>query len=285
MSLFNLVNIICNYILMNKKSKKMIRKRYIRFEKARISLKKNRKKAYSKKLFKKRHKNRKNIRSRRLKRKRLNRKRSYRNSNMRGGGLPFGGTIKGLLGLTHNDEKSRENMIGNLCALNNVRPTTDTQISGILNQVCSLDQNVKNGKKDNSVVKGAMRLIGNMATLPLRTASGVVKNVTGFDASEAAYNAIKNSVTNEEKKTPQINIVHPQTQKQPLSGGQHMEINHTNKRPQIQTGIHARMQGGTQINHTVAPPIHDVSKLQTIQNKLSSGGSLTDEEIKIIGNL
>ena len=55
MSLFNLVNIICNYILMNKKSKKMIRKRYIRFERARISLKKNRKKTYSKKLFKKRH--------------------------------------------------------------------------------------------------------------------------------------------------------------------------------------------------------------------------------------
>ena len=102
------------------KSKKLMGKRYIRFERAKRSLKKNRKKAYSKKLRKQRHKNNnRHLRSKRYRRKGLNRRKSY--SNMSGGGLPFGGTIKG----------SRENMIGNLCALNNVRPTTDTQLSGI----------------------------------------------------------------------------------------------------------------------------------------------------------
>ena len=123
--------------------------------------------------------NRRNLRSKRYRRKRLNR-RTY---SMRGGGIPFGGTIKGMLGLTHNSEKSRENMIGNLCALNTVRPTTDSHLSGILNQVCNLDESVKKEKKDSGIVKGAMRLIGNMATLPLRTSSSVVRNVTGFDAS------------------------------------------------------------------------------------------------------
>ena len=208
------------------KSKKLMGKRYIRFERAKRSLKKNRKKAYSKKLRKQRHKNNnRHLRSKRYRRKGLNRRKSY--SNMSGGGLPFGGTIKGLLGLTHDNEKSRENMIGNLCALNNVRPTTDTQLSGILNQVCTLDESVKQGKKDNGVVKGAIRLIGNMATLPLRTASSVVKNVTGFDASEAAYNAIKNSVVKEEQSAQQINLQQPQI----LSGGQPLTINPKPQQP------------------------------------------------------
>ena len=216
---------------MNRKSKKLMRKRYIRFERAKRSFKKHKKKAYSRKLRKKRHRNNKrNLRSKTLRKRRLNLPNSR---SMLGGGLPFGGTIKGLLGLTHNDEKSRENMIGNLCALNNVRPTTDTQLSGLLNQVCSLDQSVKEGNKDNGVVKGAIRLIGNMATLPLRTASSVVKNVTGFDASNAAYNAIKNTVTKEEQAAPQISLQKPQT----LSGGHQMPINHNQQHPQIQTGV------------------------------------------------
>ena len=259
---------------MNRKSKKLMRKRYIRFEKAKSSLKKNKKKAYSRKLRKKRHRyNKRNLRSKTLRKRRLNRQ-NY--SNMKGGGLPFGGTIKGLLGLTHNDVNSRENMIGNLCALNNVRPTTDTQLSGILNQVCSLDKSVKEGNKDNGVVKGAIRLIGNMATLPLRTASSVVKNVTGFDASNAAYNAIKNTVAKEDKVTPKI-----------LSGGQPLSINHNPQQPQIQTGVNHtrhRMQGGTHISH-IAGPIHDMTKLKTIESKLAGGGSLTQDEIKLIGSL
>ena len=256
---------------MNRKSKKLIGKRYIRFEKAKRSLKKNRKKPYSKKLLKHRNKNNRNFRSRRYRR-----RRNRRSRNMRGGGIPFGGTIKGLLGLTHDKEKSRENMIGNLCALNTVRPTTDSQLSGILNQVCDLDQSVKKEKKDNGVVKGAMRLIGNMATLPLRTATSVVKNVTGFDASEAAYNAIKNTVSKEEQSTQPMILQKPKT----LSGGQHMPISHNPNPPKIQTG----MQGGDQTNYT-ASPTQDIEVLQKIQNKLRSGGSLTEKEIKIIGSL
>ena len=263
---------------MNRKSKKLMRKRYIRFERAKRSLKKHQKKAYSRKLRKKRHRNNNRaFRSKTLRKKRLIRKNSR---NMSGGGLPFGGTIKGLLGLTHNDEKSRENMIGNLCALNNVRPTTDTQLSGLLNQVCSLDQSVKEGNKDNGVVKGAIRLIGSMATLPLRTASSVVKNVTGFDASNAAYNAIKNTVTKEEQATPQIILQKPQT----LSGGQPLQINHNPQPSQIQTGVHARIGGGTQLNHT-ASPIHDITTLKKIESKLAGGGRLTKTEIDYIGGL
>ena len=173
-------------------------------------------------------------------------------------------------------------MIGNLCALNNVRPTSDTQLSGILNQVCNLDESVKQGKKDNGVVKGAIRLIGNMATLPLRTASSVVKNVTGFDASEAAYNAIKNSVSKDEQNQQQFNL---QPQQNPLSGGQPLNLNHNTKQPQIQTGVnHTRMQGG-QINNYSYPPTHDLSKLKSIESKLASGGSLTQDEIQLIGSL
>lgn len=262
------------------KSKKLVGKRYIRFNRAKRSLKKNRKKAYSKKLRKHRHKHNRNLKFKTLRRKRLNMRKNC--SNMSGGGIPFGGTIKGLLGLTHDDEKSRENMIGNLCALNNVRPTTDTQLSGILNQVCNLDKNVKQGKKDNGVVKGAMRLIGSMATLPLRTASTVVKNVTGFDASEAAYNAIKNSVEKEEQNQPNIVL---QPKQIALKGGQPQPITHNPKQPQIQTGInHTRMQGGNQKSYTPSP-IYDLSKLTDIQTKLSRGGSLTQDEINYIGSL
>lgn len=265
------------------KSKKLMGKRYIRFERAKRSLKKNRKKAFSKKLRKQRHRNsNKKLRSRTLRRKRLNRRKSYGNYNMGGGGLPFGGTIKGLLGLTHDDEKSRENMIGNLCALNNVRPTTDTHLSGILNQVCNLDESVKQGKKDNGVIKGAMRLIGNVATLPLRTASSVVKNVTGFDASEAAYNAIKNSVAKEEQSKPSIVLKPQQTS---LKGGQPLPISHNQQQPQIQTDVnHTRMQGGNQNSYSPSPS-NDLSRLTDIQNKLSRGGSLTNDEIHYIGNL
>ena len=147
--------------------------------------------------------------------------------------------------------------------------------------MCTLDESVKQGKKDNGVVKGAIRLIGNMATLPLRTASSVVKNVTGFDASEAAYNAIKNSVVKEEQSAQQINLQQPQI----LSGGQPLTINHKPQQPQIQTGInHTRMQGGNQNSYT-ASPANQLSKLTDIQSKLSRGGSLTQDEIQYIGNL
>ena len=180
------------------KSKKRMNKRYNRFKRGKKSFQKNRKKN----------------RSRLLKKKKLNNKRRKRSLNMRGGGIPFGGSIKGLLGLTHNLENSRDNMIGEICSLNNVNPSNDLQFSGLLNQVCSLDKNIKEGKKNNGVIKGIMRLIGNMATLPLKTASGVVKNITGFDASEAALNAIKNSISKDEINNPNGQLYLQQQQQQ-----------------------------------------------------------------------
>ena len=282
---------------MKRKSKKLMKKKYIRFSNAKKSLVKNRRKLYSKKLVSRRHFLNKKLGSRKYKRRyRIKQRRKIRNKhsrkrniNMSGGGIPFGGTIKGLLGLTHDDEKSRENMIGNLCALNSVRPTTDSQLSGILNNVCSLDESVKKEKKGNGIVKGAMRLIGNMATLPLRTATGVVKNVTGFDATEAAYNAIKSSVSKDESK--QIQPLLPQAQKS-LTGGQPLQINHNVQQPQIQTGINysqGQMQGGNknnfQPNVFTPSPINDVTRLKNIEYKLASGGSLTNEEIQYVSSL
>jgi hypothetical protein len=251
---------------MNKNRKKIIKKKYIKYQNARRTMKKNRikKKVFSKKLYRK---NKNNYKSRQRNR-RIMKNRSH---NMSGGGIPFGGTIKGMLGLTHGDEVSRENMLGNLCALNSVRPTTDTQLSGILNQVCTLNDNVSKKKKDSGIVKGVMRLIGNIATLPLRTASGVVKNVTGFDASDAAYNAIKNSVSREEDKQ-NVSSILPQ---QSLIGGQPLPIKHTNQQPIIQTG--QQMHGGEQHN--------DINILTNIKKKLTSGGSLTNDEISYISKL
>lgn len=251
--------------------KRVLKKKHIRFEKVRHSHLRNRN-SVSKKLNSKKKRlsySLRKMRSRKI--------RKQKKINMSGGGIPFGGTIKGLLGLTHNEETSRDNMLGNICALNNVRPTTDTQLSGLLTQVCNLNENVKKEKKGSGVVKGAMRFIGNVATLPLRTGIDVVKNVTGFDAKEAAYNAIKNTVSSEESKKQDFQLL-PQ---QALSSGQHMPIKHNNN---VET-VAQPMQGGPQNRIQTNPPIHDIKELQNIQKKLTSGGSLTIEEIKYISNL
>ena len=238
-----------------KKSKKLLKKKYIKFARG--------KKSHKKKL---RNRNISNELSKKYRVKKLNR-RKRRNTrlrrksyNMNGGGIPFGGTLKGLLGITHNDETSRDNLIGNICALNNIKPSSDLQLGSLINQVCNLNENVKKQKKDSGIVKGAIRMIGNVATLPLRTATGVVKNVTGFDAKEVAYNAIKNSMNSEEPKN--------QVQK-PHVGGMPMQINHNPNRPQIVTGSQP-MQGGNS------------EYLQELTRKLTSGKSLTNEEIKAL---
>ena len=191
------------------KSKKRINKRYIRYKRAKKSLQKNRKQIL-------RNKNRSRI----LKKNKLNNRRYKRSLNMKGGGIPFAGSIKGLLGLTHNLENSRENMISEICSLNSVNPSNDYQLSGLMNQVCSLNENIKKDKQNSGVVKGVMRLIGNMATLPLKTASGVVKNITGFDASEAALNAIRNNISKDEVNKPNGQLY----SQQQLSGNQSIQI-------------------------------------------------------------
>lgn len=259
--------------------KRVLKKKHIRFEKVRRSHLRNRN-SISKKLNSRKKRLSYSLRKMRSRNMRSRKIRKQKKINMSGGGIPFGGTIKGLLGLTHNEETSRDNMLGNICALNNVRPTTDTQLSGLLTQVCNLNENVKKEKKGSGVVKGAMRFIGNVATLPLRTGIDVVKNVTGFDAKEAAYNAIKNTVSSEESKKQDFQLLPQQT----LSGGQHMPIKHNNNVPNVET-VAQPMQGGTQNRIQTNPPIHDIKELQNIQKKLTSGGSLTNEEIKYISNL
>ena len=259
------------------------KKKHIRFEKVRHSHLRNRN-CVSKRLNrrKKRIERKKRV-SNSLRKIRSRKIRKQKKLNMSGGGIPFGGTIKGLLGLTHNEETSRDNMLGNICALNNVRPTTDTHLAGLLTQVCNLNENVKKENKDKGVVKGAMRFIGNVATLPLRTGINVVKNVTGFDAKEAAYNAIKNTVSSEESKKKEFHLL-PQ---QALSGGQPMPIKHDNNNVPIAETVAQpmHMQGGNQKRIQTNPPIHDITALQNIQNKLASGGSLTNEEIQYISKL
>ena len=183
--------------------------------------------------------------------------------NMSGGGIPFGGTLKGMLGLTHNEENGRENMVDNLCEINSVRPTQDMNLSGILSQMCDLNTNLKKNKKGNDgLVKGALRLIGTFATLPLRTASSVVKNVTGFNPSEAVYNSIKNSINKEEENNQIIQQkTHIQGVVQPLGN---VHATHMQGGVQPLGNVHAtHMQGGVQPlgNIKVHPQIHTGKQL------------------------
>lgn len=286
------------------RSKKLFKKKHIRHYRAKKSLLKNklRSKNYNS-LKKKRSKILyRNLRkSNKSKKRQLRRHIKRKKVNMAGGGIPLGGTIKGMLGLTHNEETSRENMVDNLCALNSVRPTQDSQLAGILNQVCNLNTNVKKDRKENGgLVKGALRLIGNVATLPLRTASGVVKNVTGFNPGEAVYNSIKNSISSEEDTKQKVILLpeskmqggvqnqlhtqaHSQVQSpaqiqstgQMLGGVQHLSNNNSQPQiqPQIQTGN--QMIGGTQ----------GIERIRDIESKLSNGEALSQDDISILSSL
>ena len=70
---------------------------------------------YKKKYISKRKKGRK---VRRLKKSKKNRR---LNDNQLGGGLPFAGTLKNLIGLTHNKEKDMDGLLDNLCLVNNLK--------------------------------------------------------------------------------------------------------------------------------------------------------------------
>lgn len=281
------------------RSKKLFKKKHIRHYRAKKSLLKNRLRSRNHNSLKKKRSKilYKNLRrSKKSKRRQLRRQIRRKKINMTGGGIPLGGTIKGMLGLTHNEETSRENMVDNLCALNSVRPTQDSQLAGILNQMCNLNTNVKKDRKENGgVVKGALRLIGNVATLPLRTASGVVKNVTGFNPGEAVYNSIKNSISSEEDSKQKVvilpqakmqggvqNQVHTQVNTQVQSPAQIQSIGHmqggvqplsNNSQPQIQTGN--QMIGGTQ----------GIERFRDIESKLSNGEALSQDDISILSSL
>ena len=53
----------------------------------------------------------------------------------------------------------------------------DKQLASLLEEVCSLNKEMKEGGGGKGFVKGALGLIGTVATLPLKTASNVVNNV------------------------------------------------------------------------------------------------------------
>lgn len=126
------------------------------------------------------------------------------NSNQLGGGIPFAGTLSNLIGITHNKEKDMDGLLENLCTINNLKKPVngDVELHNLVNEVCNLNYNIKKSKKNSGLVKGAFKLIGNVATLPLRTASKAVTSITGVNPSEMITNAIKNSSDSSEKQEP-----------------------------------------------------------------------------------
>ena len=150
---------------------------------------------------------RKQRKVRRLRSKRL---RSYKKKQS-GGGIPFAGTLTNLVGITHNKNENMDGLLENLCTINNSkRPTNgDVELHNLINQVCNVNHNIKKSKKNNGIVKGAMRLIGNIATLPLRTASKAVTSVTGVNPGEMVTNMIVNNAKKQEEEDKPYKMVKP----------------------------------------------------------------------------
>jgi hypothetical protein len=125
-------------------------------------------------------------------------------NNQNGAGIPFAGTLSGLVGLTHNKENNVDGLIENLCLVNSLKNPVkgDVELHNLINQLCNANHNIKKTKKNSGLVSSAFKLIGNVATLPLRTASKAVTSITGVNPSEMITNAIKNSSMNEENKDP-----------------------------------------------------------------------------------
>jgi len=162
---------------------------------------------------------------------------------MSGGGIPFAGTLKNLISVTHNDETNRDSLMENLCLVNSYKKPVngDVELHNLINQVCNLNNNIKEGNKGNGIIKGAMRLIGNVATLPLRTASSAVKSITGVNPGEVVSNMIVNS-----NKPPEVNQSYKLLQ---------------------------------------SPTKSKIEQLKDIDYKIKSGGSLTQEEFKLVNDL
>jgi hypothetical protein len=161
------------------------------------------------------------------------RSKSIRSKSMRGGGIPFVGTLKSLIGLTNNHDKTREDLLDSMCNLKGDHQSTGSNIElhNIINQVCELNSNIKESKKNGGIVKSALGLIGKVATLPLRTASSAISNVTGINAGDAVKNMIQNNIS-----------------------------------PPVPANV-------------------SVEDLTKINEKIKSGGALTQEDFKIINTL
>ncbi len=198
----------------------------------------------SKKYRKSRHFKKRNLSSKRKmrrvrsKRSKIKRTRNL-SSNQLGGGIPFAGTLTNLVGLTHNNNENMDGLLENLCTINNSkRPQGgDIELHNLINQVCNVNHNIKKSKKNSGIVKGAMRLIGNIATLPLRTASKAVTSVTGINPAEMVTNMVVNNVNAKKQDENPYKII-----------------------PNVDT-------------------------LKKIDDKIKSGGSLTEEDMAVLKSL
>ena len=141
--------------------------------------------------------------SRKVRKLRSRRVRNLSNSQL-GGGIPFVGSLTNLVGITHNKDENMDGLLDNLCTINNLKNPKggDVELHNLINQVCNVNHNIKKSKKNNGVVKGALRMIGNIATLPLRTASKAVTSVTGINPGEMVTNMVLNNVKKSEETQP-----------------------------------------------------------------------------------
>ena len=139
-----------------------------------------------------------------------NSKKNKRYKPQYGGGIPFAGTLKSLIGTTQNQDKNMNDLLDNLCTVNNMKKPVngDTELHNLINNICNVNHGIKQSKKNNGIVKSAMGLIGNVATLPLRTASKAVTMVTGVNPTEVVTNMVTNSVKKEEENVSPYKMIY-----------------------------------------------------------------------------
>ena len=124
--------------------------------------------------------------------------------NMNGGGIPFAGTLTTLINTTHDRDQNIDSLIDNLCVVNNLKKPVngDIELHNLINNICNVNHGIKKSKKNNGVIKSAMRLIGTVATLPLRTASKAINSVTGVDPTDIVKNMVVNNTQQKAEETP-----------------------------------------------------------------------------------
>lgn len=181
---------------------------------------------------------------------------------MKGGGIPFGGTLKNLIGITNNSREKKDKLISNVCELTKTKQVQDKQLESLLGEVCSLNKDMKEGG-GKGIVKGALGLIGTVATLPLRTASNVVNNVTGVDPADYIKKMILSSDTEKGDKQ-NIDTQSPVYTQQPL----------TEKKINVKP---------TQIGSAITNS-KDLELVIQIYNKLKNNQILSEQEKFILKN-
>ncbi len=183
---------------------------------------------------------------------------------MKGGGIPFGGTLKNLIGITNKSTEKKDQLLSNVCELSKSKRIDDQQLASLLTEVCSLNKEMKEGGGGDGIVKGALGLIGTVATLPLKTASNVVNNVTGVDPAEY----IKKMILSSDKEVTELDKTQPIVQEQIIR--QPVIDNKITKKP---------VQMGSSVQNS-----QDIDLVIQIYNKLKSNQQLSEQEKFIIKN-